>query len=141
MGAPNGWAGALNGVSVTGGRYVGSARPRLRGRAGQLHQPGLAEVQPPHLGFGLEDQRIQYQQPGGIRRPVLGRRVTPGFGVLLQRPDGHGALGMDGGANVDAGKRQRQGELDSQFVPRRARPGTGDVNQLWTSARPSGVML
>ena len=71
--AANGRVNAPNGGAVAGDypQVPGFGRTS-DGWAGQLHEPGLAEVKPADLGLGLEDERIQHQQPGGIRGPVLG---------------------------------------------------------------------
>ena len=42
------------------------------GRGIELRHPRFAKVQPPDFGFGLEDQRIQHEQPGGVRPALAG---------------------------------------------------------------------
>ena len=96
---------------------------RLRPEVAELHQAGLAEVQPAHFGFGLEDEGVQHQEPGGVGRALEAAVSRRDLVYSCSARMDTGALGLDDGADVGPGNREAEGELDGQFVPGRTRAG------------------
>ncbi len=96
-------------------RSRSSRTARGRGRRASRRRRDLAVVEPAHLGLGGEDHRFEDQQPRGVAL-LVGARLE--LRELLQRAQRGGALGLHDGWDVDAGRRDRERELDGQLVPR-----------------------
>ena len=94
------------------------ARRPARRRALGPGELGLAAVQPPQLGLGLEDQRVEHERPGQVGVRV---RAGPQPGQLLQALSGRRALHPHHPAYVGRGRADREGQLDRQLVPGRGR--------------------
>src|SRR4051794_5612340 len=88
----------LSALEARASRARSATRGSSAGPAGGgPRQAGLAEVQPPVLRLGGQDQPVQRQQPGdvvgGVR--LVGQRPGPEPGVLADGPPGVVALRPD----------------------------------------------
>ena len=114
-----GVAGAVDAGDVAQLEHAHRGTSSLRGdRAGcgrERCDPGLAVVEPADLGLGLEDHRLEHEQPGGVGHRV-GARLEPG--QVLEAAQRGGPLHLHDPMDIHARRRERKRELDRELVSR-----------------------